>query len=213
MKKSPTEKLNKQYFGLAITGFAIFSGLLLLARPWTALMQEAASLPSDFDRAVQDGQRSLGSDQSTRDRQNVIKGAEYKTAWDDSGLDLLVDGEQPAANVTEQIQTEINNDASIRQKFAAEEADYLSTNNISPAEIENVEGKIDEVYKAEGQSSDNPADATSPSDSAALQPVAPEEYPTAPPSEEPSSEPTPSADNVAPAPAPESPPPPSGSDN
>ncbi len=95
---------------------------------------------NDFDHDVRLGLQNLAANPMAQTQQKEFQGEEYKSTWDEFGINALIDGATPPAEVTSKISQEIIQTIQTEENYDRQEASYLETAQITPEEVQTVEG-------------------------------------------------------------------------
>lgn len=115
--------------------------LLFAAHPFFAFAQQAPAAPSlsDFKNDIAAATQNLASSAPAQAQQKIILDQDYKSAWDAFGINPLIDGNLPAAQVNNQIAQDIIQSVETSQNYNQEEANYLQETQTTPEQIQSVE--------------------------------------------------------------------------
>lgn len=178
---------------------------------------QTAAVPGsdlDFVSTVQAGLQALASDPAAQAAQKQILDQDHKSAWDQFGMNAMVDGEISPAEIASQVVTDIAQSAETAQKYNQEEANYLEEQQLTPEQVQSAEKDADNDLPTSGpqvnpnpSADENPSVSTSAADiiedaSSKNEEAAPREEQTAPENQPPSQ----SGETPAPPPAEGAPP-------
>lgn len=117
----------------------VIGGLFLV--PNSFGQTQAASL-SDFAAAVQAGLRNLATNPATVSQQQQIQNQDYKSTWDEFGVNTLVDGSVPPTQVQNQIAQDIVQSVETAQNYDQQEANYLQEAQVTPEQVQATENSV-----------------------------------------------------------------------
>lgn len=111
---------------------------------YTQTIATAATSTSyvDFTTAVQAGVQVLAANSIAQTEQQQIKSQDYKSTWDEFGINVMVDGATPVADVNNQVVSDIAQSTAISQNYNQQEADYLQGQQITPEQVQASEQSV-----------------------------------------------------------------------
>ena len=148
------------------TPFIIWS---LLSVPHSFGQTQETSVP-DFTTAVQAGLQSLATNPIAQSQQQDILNQDYKSSWDEFGINTLVDGNMSPAEINDLIGQDIIKSIETAQNYNQQEANYFQDTQITPEQIQDIEGSTgadvlpSESFDPNPSVEMNPNINTSPSD-------------------------------------------------
>ncbi len=130
---------------------------------------QTTSMP-DFATAVQAGLQSLATNPIAQSQQQEILNQDYKSSWDEFGINTLVDGNMPPTEINDLIGQDIIKSIETAQNYNQQEANYFQDTQITPEQIQDIEGSTgadvlpNESFDPNPSVGMNPDINTSPSD-------------------------------------------------
>lgn len=94
---------------------------------------------SDFTSAVQLGLQTLAANPAGQAQRQEIQDQDYKSAWDEFGINAFVDGIAPPSTITKVITRDIIQTIETEESYDREETKYLEDTQATPEEIKNIE--------------------------------------------------------------------------
>lgn len=126
----------KFLFAIGILMLFMASWLFIAPYPFR---RAAAAPASDFEAAVQAGLQSLSANSALRSRQQEIQNQDYKSTWDEFGVNAMVDGAASFDEINNQIMSDISQSAQAAQNYNQQEANYLQMRQITPEQVQSIE--------------------------------------------------------------------------
>ena len=140
---------NKNIFLLTIVSVVIF---LFATHPLSA-QQTSQPIPTsnqgtnepngnnnDFNNDVQLGLQNLAVNSQAQIQQKEIKNQDHQSTWDEFGMNTLVDGANPTGEISKEITQDILQTVQTEINYDKQEEKYLQDNQITPQEIQTIEG-------------------------------------------------------------------------
>lgn len=159
----------KIFFVGGILILVIITGLFF-AQHSLGQTQTIPTSTSDFAIAVQAGLRAVEINSVAQSQQQEIKNQDYKSAWDEFGVNKLVDGNMPPDQVQNQIAQDIIQSVETAQNYNQQEADYLQATQNTPEQVQAAENSVgvdlppDQTIDANPSIDANPGVSISPAD-------------------------------------------------
>ena len=102
----------------------------------------ASASNSDFAAAVQTGLQALAENPASQTAQRQIQAQDYKSAWDEFGTSVSVDGAAPSAEIASQVVSDIAQSVEAAQNYDTQEANYLQAQQITPEQVQSAEQSV-----------------------------------------------------------------------
>lgn len=117
---------------------------------------------NDFDNDVRLGLQNLVANSQAQIQQKEIQSQDHQSTWDEFGMNVLVDGASLPNEISKDITQNILQTVQTEMNYDKQEETYLQANQITPQEIQTIEGSTASDILP-GQSTDpNPSLETNP---------------------------------------------------
>lgn len=116
----------------------------------------------DFTAAVQVGLQSLAINPIAQFQQQEIINQDYKSSWDEFGINTLIDGNTLSAEVNNLIDQDIIQSIETAQSYNQQEESYLQDTQITPEQVQNIESSTGADVSPSESFDPNPSVDTNP---------------------------------------------------
>jgi len=130
--------------------------------PSISLGQARAEKVSDFTADVQFGLQNLETNPVAQAQEKDLQAQDYKSMWDEFGINVLVDGATPPPEINKEIIQDILRAVRTEQNYDQQEASYLEAAKITPQDIKAVEESTGSDVSPSESLNPNPSLETNP---------------------------------------------------
>lgn len=123
------------------------------------VVSDSSSVISDFERDIAQNKNNTSSASSSVIE--AIRNGDFKTSWDEGGVNILVDGAAEISKTMETISEDIASGKQSAEAYVNAENQYLQDTSSTPAEVTQIEtGAGDDIQSNDAQNQFAPATST-----------------------------------------------------